>query len=274
MSVTPTEFIFIRDLLKAETAIVLEQGKEYLVDTRLAPIVRSAGLESISALVEALKRPANDELKRKVIEALTTNETSFFRDFEPFEVLRTIVLPDLIAKRRTTRRIDIWCAAASTGQEPYSIAMLVKECVPASLGYTVNIHATDIAADILARAKSGSFSQHEVNRGLPAAYLVKHFTKKGNAWILKDDIRSMVRFSELNLIKPFNGLPALDVVFLRNVLIYFDVNTKRDILGRVHSLLRPDGYLFLGAAETTLGIDDRFTRAPCQRGSCFCAAGG
>jgi chemotaxis protein methyltransferase CheR len=274
MSVSPTEFMFIRELLKDETAIVLDPGKEYLVDTRLAPIVRSAGLESISALVTAIKAPKNDSLKRKVIEALTTNETSFFRDLEPFEVMRTIVLPDLIEKRKIGRSINIWCAASSTGQEPYSLAMLVKECVPAALGFTVKIYATDIALHVLEKARLGKFSQHEVNRGLPAPYLVKYFTKKGNDWILKDEIRQMVQFSELNLIKLFSGLPPLDVVFIRNVLIYFDLETKRDILGRVRSLLRPDGYLFLGSAETTLSIDDHFTRAPCQRGSCFCIAQG
>jgi len=274
MSVTPTEFMFIRELLKGETAIVLDPGKEYLVDTRLAPIVRTAGLESVSALIAAIKLPANDPLKRKVIEALTTNETSFFRDLDPFEVMRTVVLPDLLEKRKASKTINIWCAASSTGQEPYSLAMLVKECVPAALGFTVKIYATDIALHVLEKARQGKFSQHEVNRGLPAPYLVKYFSKKGNDWVLKDEIRNMVQFSELNLIKPFAGLPPMDVVFIRNVLIYFDLETKRDILGRVRAIMRPDGYLFLGSAETTLSIDDRFTRAPCQRGSCFCMAQG
>ncbi len=272
MSVTPTEFMFIKDLLKDETAIVLDTGKEYLVDTRLAPVVRAAGLESVSALLTAIKLPSNETLKRKVIEALTTNETSFFRDLEPFEVMRTVVIPDLLEKRKGSKTINIWCAASSTGQEPYSLAMLIKECIPASLGFTVKIYATDIATNVLEKARAGKFSQHEVNRGLPAPYLVKYFNKKNNDWVLKDDIRNMVQFSELNLIKPFTGIPVMDVVFIRNVLIYFDLETKRDILGRVRRLLRPDGYLFLGSAETTLSIDDNFTRAPCQRGSCFCLA--
>ena len=272
MSVSPTEFLFIKELLKEETAIVLDPGKEYLVDTRLAPIVRANGLESVSALISAIKIDTNEPLKRKVIEALTTNETSFFRDLEPFEVLRTVILPDLLERRKAIKTINIWCAASSTGQEPYSIAMLVKECIPASLGFTVKIFATDIATHVLEKARAGKFSQHEVNRGLPAPYLVKYFTKKNNDWVLKDEIRNMVQFSELNLIKPFSGLPPMDVVFIRNVLIYFDLETKRDILGRVRRTLRSDGYMFLGSAETTLSIDDQFTRAPCQRGSCFCLA--
>lgn len=270
MTVSPTEFLFIRDLLKEETAIVLETGKEYLVETRLVPIVRSAGLESVSDLIQAIRLGQHEPLKRKVIEALTTNETSFFRDIEPFEVMRTVVIPELIERRKVGKTISIWCAAASTGQEPYSLAMLFKESLPP--GYTVKIYATDIATHVLEKAKNGKFSQHEVNRGLPAVYLVKYFTKKGNDWILKDEIRNMVQFSELNLIKPFHGIPPVDIVFIRNVLIYFDLATKRDILQRVRALLRPDGYLFLGSAETTLHIDDAFSRAPCNRGSCFCLA--
>jgi chemotaxis protein methyltransferase CheR len=272
MTVSPTEFLYIKELLKEETAIVLDPGKEYLVDTRLTPLVRAAGLESISALIAAIQIDTNELLKRKVVEALTTNETSFFRDLEPFEVLRTVVLPELLERRKTTKTLNIWCAASSTGQEPYSIAMLVRECIPASLGFTVKIYATDIATNVLEKARAGKFTQHEVNRGLPATYLVKYFTKKNNDWVLKDEIRNMVQFSELNLIKPFSGIPVMDVVFIRNVLIYFDVDTKRDILARVRRVLRPDGYLFLGSAETTLSIDDKFTRAPCQRGSCFCLA--
>jgi chemotaxis protein methyltransferase CheR len=272
MTVSPTEFLYIKELLKEETAIVLDPGKEYLVDTRLTPLVRAAGLESISALIAAIQIDTNELLKRKVVEALTTNETSFFRDLEPFEVLRTVVLPELLERRKTTKTLNIWCAASSTGQEPYSIAMLVRECIPASLGFTVKIYATDIATNVLEKARAGKFTQHEVNRGLPATYLVKYFTKKNNDWVLKDEIRNMVQFSELNLIKPFSGIPVMDVVFIRNVLIYFDVDTKRDILARVRRVLRPDGFLFLGSAETTLSIDDNFTRAPCQRGSCFCLA--
>jgi chemotaxis protein methyltransferase CheR len=259
----------MREFLKSETAIVLEEGKEYLVETRLAPLLRKSGIQSLERLIGEIRTNRAHPLKKGVLDALTTNETSFFRDLEPFEVLRTVVIPDLLAKRASTRKLAIWSAACSTGQEPYSIAMLLRDAFPALADWDVSIHATDICSTVLERARAGVFTQMEVNRGLPALYLVKYFKKCGNEWQISDQIRSSIRFSELNLMKPFTALPPVDIVFIRNVLIYFDLQTKQQILNRVRSVLKPDGFLFLGSAETTLNIDSSFVRTADNKGSCF-----
>lgn len=205
---------------------------------------------------------------------MTTNETSFFRDLHPFETLRTTVLPDVIARRASERRLHLWSAACSSGQEPYTIALVLREHFPALAGWTVRLVATDLSREILARARAGRYSQLEVNRGLPAPLLTKHFTREGMEWQLKDEVRRMVEFRELNLLEAWSGLADLDIVFIRNVLIYFDQDIKRGILGRVHRALRPGGYLFLGGAETTLNLDDRFERLHIGKTPCYRRRGG
>lgn len=267
MAITQAEFDIVRTLIRGEAGIVLEQGKEYLVEARLSPLARREGIASTSDLIAQLGR-LKGPLHTKVVEAMTTNETIFFRDVEPFEVLRKEILPKLIEARRTSRRLQIWCGASSTGQEPYSIAMTLLD-IPELASWKVDILATDISTDVLARARGGLYSQLEVNRGLPATHLVKYFEKKGLEWQINDTIRSMVRFEFLNLMKPLPSMTAPDIVFLRNVLIYFDTADKSAILTRIRGVMRQDGYLFLGAAETTRSLDDRFERLPFSKTGCY-----
>ncbi|HTU99912.1 MAG TPA: protein-glutamate O-methyltransferase CheR, partial [Luteitalea sp.] len=256
-----------RTLVRSEAGIVLEPGKEYLVEARLGPLARREQLAGPSELIAALGR-LRGPLHTRVVEAMTTNETIFFRDVEPFEVLKREVLPAVIQARQATRRLQVWCGAASTGQEPYSIAMTLLE-QPALASWTIDILATDISTDVLAKARAGKYSQLEVNRGLPATHLVKYFTKQGLEWQLNDRIRSMVRFEQLNLMRPLPSMAAPDIVFLRNVLIYFDAADKSAILGRVRAVMRQDGFLFLGAAESPRNLDDRFERLPFSKTGCY-----
>lgn len=253
-------FGFIRTLVRDKAAIVLDAHKSYLVESRLSPIVRAHGLHSFENLVEQLRKPNSGGLVQEVVEAMTTNETSFFRDLHPFEALKRQVLPELIARREKEQKLTIWSNACSTGQEAYTIAMLLREHFPKLATWQVRIIATDICSKVLAKAKSGEFNQTEVNRGLPAQFLLKYFTRQGLKWIINDEIRSMVDFRPLNLVEPWSGIPPTDIVFLRNVLIYFDIQTKQQILSKVHRTLRSDGYLFLGGAESTVGIQCAFTR--------------
>jgi chemotaxis protein methyltransferase CheR len=264
-----SDFQFMQQLLRARSGIVLDPGKEYLLETRLLPIVRSEKLDSVSALIGRLRQPGNDRLVKLVVEAMTTNETSFFRDYHPFETLRTTILPELARQRAGERRLSIWCGAASTGQEPYSLAMIVKELGSTFAGWKLDILATDLSDDVLDRAREGLYSQLEVNRGLPAPLLVKYFQQEGLSWRLKPEVRRMVTYRKLNLLEPFSSLPAMDLILMRNVLIYFDFATKQDILGRMRKVLRPDGYLFLGGAETTVNIDDAYARVCFGKTVCY-----
>ncbi len=262
-------FEYVREFVRTEAGIVVEAGKEYLVDARLTPVARNAGFTSIDALVDKLKTTRATELHRKVVDAMTTNETSFFRDVDPFEVLRTDILPALIKARQLTKRLTIWYAATSTGQEPYSVSMLIREHFPELATWTIDQIGTDISRPALDKTRSGRYSQLEVNRGLPAKLLVKYFDKHGLEWQLKDSIRSMLRTQELNLNGPWPNFPKFDIVFIRNVMIYFDIPAKQRILGRIYDLMPKDGYLFLGAAETTINIDERFERMPINRAGCY-----
>jgi len=257
---TDQDFDFIRELLRERSAIVLEDGKQYLVESRLAPMLRELKLDSISGLVGLLRAPFSNGLEQQVVEAMVTTETTFFRDLHPFETLRKAVIPDLIGKRQNQRRLNIWCAACSTGQEPYSLALLIQEHFPHLAGWKINILATDLSRDVLARAREGRYSQIEVNRGLPAALLVKHFRQHGLSWQLHDETRRMVDFQELNLVRAWPPLPRMDLVFLRNVMIYFEVETKKAILGRMANVLQTDGYLLLGGAETTFNLNESYRR--------------
>ncbi|MCF6378408.1 protein-glutamate O-methyltransferase CheR [Nocardioides KLBMP 9356] len=264
MSLSSQSFAYVADLVRREAAIVLEPGKEYLVEARLQPLARAHGPAGIDAYVAFLQSPGGYGARAEVVEALTTNETSWFRDREPFDVLVSHVIPDLLARTATRRKITVWSAACSSGQEAYTIAMLMAEHV-VPRGWQVEILATDIAPGMVARTREGRYSQLEIGRGLPAPLMVKHFQRVGTQWQVSDQLRSMVRAQVLNLAAPLPLMPVFDLVFLRNVLIYFDQPTKRSVLGRVRKAMSPEGYLFLGGAETTLGIDESWHRTPVGR---------
>lgn len=269
-AITASEFDFIRDLVRREAAIVLEPGKEYLAEHRLGPVAKRAGLESVGDLVQRLRIGAT-ELRGEVVDALTTNETSFFRDGHPWATLRDDLLPDLLERRADQRSLTVWCGAASSGQEPYSLALLLREHFAERIdGWAVRIVATDISPSMLEKARSGRYSQLEVNRGLPAPMLLRWFRRVGVQWELVPEVRSKVELRRLNLdhAADWASIPLCDLVLLRNVLIYFDPATRAGILERCADRLRPDGYLFLGASETPLGIVDRFERV--QRGPTTC----
>ncbi|MGE0679666.1 MAG: protein-glutamate O-methyltransferase CheR [Candidatus Binatia bacterium] len=269
MSLNNADFEYITKLVRDRSAIVLEAGKEYLVESRLLPIVRSEGCTSFADLVVRLRSPSANGLLKRVVEAMTTNETSFFRDLHPFEVLKKTLLPELAAKRESERRLNLWCAASSSGQEPYSIALLLREHFPLLANWTVRFMATDLSVEMVERARAGRYSQLEVNRGMPAPLLVKYFQRHGVEWQVKEELRKTVEFRQMNLLDAWAALPEMDVIFMRNVLIYFDVPTKKAILAKVRRLLRPDGYLFLGAAETTLNLDDGFERVQFDKAGCY-----
>ena len=255
MPIAPANFEYIRGLARESAALVLEPGKEYLVETRLTPLAEQAGFTTLDAYINRLRGEKINGAHHRAVEALTINETFFFRDFHPFEALRQRILPQLIERRAGSRKINIWSAAAATGQEAYSIAMLLREHFPQLAGWNVSILATDLSAAVLEQAKVGAFSQLEVNRGLPALYLVKYFTKVADRWMIREDVRKLVEFRSLNLVKPWPVLPMFDIVFIRNVLIYFDVTTKKTILRGLRQCFHPEGYLFLGTAETAINLE-------------------
>lgn len=269
MTISTADFEFVREMIKRDAAIALETGKEYLVDARLSSLARQEGFASVNDLVTNLRTSKVTDLAYKVTEAMTTNETSFFRDITPFEALRDQVIPQLMAKRATQKSLRIWCAAASTGQEPYSLAMLLRDHFPELSTWRVQIVATDISREVLAKARTGIYTQLEVNRGLPAASLVKHFERDGANWRVKKPLRDMIDYRELNLIGNWSGVTNSDIVLMRNVLIYFEVATKKSILANVRRNMQPDGYLMLGSAETTMNIDDQFKRVAVGKSSCY-----
>ncbi|MBK9067966.1 MAG: hypothetical protein IPL76_13985 [Gemmatimonadetes bacterium] len=256
----PAEFDFLRGLVRERSAIVLEPGKEYLVESRLVPLLRDRQLPSLASLAAALRADPHGELERAVVEAMTTNETSFFRDHHPFEALQHRLLPELIAARASERRLRFWSNACSSGQEAYSLAMLLAEHFPGLRAWDVSILATDLSRDMVRRTQQGSYGQLEMNRGLPAPLLVKYFDRQATRWQVKPDLRRWVQAREMNLMEGWPPLPRFDVIFLRNVLIYFDLDTKRAILRRARQALRPDGFLLLGSAETTVMVDDAWER--------------
>ncbi len=261
---TEQDFDFIRKLLRDRVGIVLEPGKEYLVESRLEPIVRELKLHSITNLVHQLRKPSsNGELQTRIVEAMLTTETFFFRDQRPFDALRDVVLPDLIHRRHGTRRLHFWCAACATGQEPYSLAILLREHFPELARWDVTLLATDCSRQALARAVEGRYHRLEVNRGLSPELLSKYFEQRNDGtYQVRADLRRGVKFEEMNLAQRWPRLPHMDLVLLRNVMIYFDVETRRSILGHIARVLKPDGYLLLGNGETTLNLVDAFRRAP------------
>jgi chemotaxis protein methyltransferase CheR len=263
--VTEQGFAEVAALVRRRAGIVLTEDKSYLLETRLGPVLTRFGLASLRALGEKLRSLPGEALERAVVEALTTHESSFFRDGRPFEHLRAL-LPRLAAAKPAGERVRIWSAACSTGQEPYSIAMLAAEVFGAAAARSVEILGTDISGEVLARAREGAFSQFEVQRGLPIRALMTHFAQEGARWRLKPELRAMVRLEERNLLADCGALGRFDAIFCRNVLIYFDSPTKTRVLEMLARQLSPSGVLYLGAAETVIGLTERLAPLPGERG--------
>jgi chemotaxis protein methyltransferase CheR len=253
-------------LLKERSGLVLSSDKQYLLESRLLPVARKAGLGTLAELAARLRASPHAALAATVVEAMTTNETFFFRDKLPFDYFRSLLLPSLLAARASERRLRVWCAACANGQEPYSLAMSLRELGQALASWRIEILATDISQEALEKAKAGLYSQFEVQRGLPIALLVKYFAQSGEMWQVTPDLRAMVTFKPFNLLNDFAPLGTFDVVFCRNVLIYFDQDTKIAVLNRLARATAADGYLVLGAAETTVGLTDAFKPLTEHRG--------
>ena len=269
MTIRPDTFDYIRDTLHQQTAIRLMDNKEYLVETRLSVLARKNGLRNVDALVDQLKVPGSSRLWHEVVDAMTTNETSFFRDVKPFEVLRDKVFPALIAKTQDTRQLHMWSAASASGQEAYSIAMLWDEIRNQYPLWDLEILATDISSTMLERGREGSYSDLEVIRGLSERRLSENFKRSGQRWVVNQQLKKNVNFQYLNLIHAWPTLPKMDIVFIRNVLVYFDHPTKCNLFAKVRKILKPNGFLFLGGAESALTIDDQFERVFDSGGSCY-----
>jgi chemotaxis protein methyltransferase CheR len=263
--VTPLDYDYLRKLLKDRSGLILSADKQYLVESRLTPLARKAGVASLTELVTKL-RGNNERLIVDVVEAMTTNESFFYRDKVPFDHFTQTIMPGMLAARAREKRVRIWCAAASTGQEPYSLAMCLKEMKDKLAGWRVEILGTDLSTEVLEKAKAGVYSQFEVQRGLPIQMLVKHFIQTGDTWQISPEIRAMVQYKPLNLLADFAHLGNFDVVFCRNVLIYFDQETKVGVLNRIARMLEPDGFLVLGAAETVVGLTEAFKPMTDKRG--------
>jgi chemotaxis protein methyltransferase CheR len=264
--VTPHDYDYLRRLLKERSGLVLAADKQYLVESRLLPVARRAGVAGLGDLVQKLKGAHAEPLVVEVVEAMTTNESFFFRDKIPFEHFRDTIMPALLAARAAQRRIRIWCAAASTGQEPYSLAMALKEMAGGIAGWRIEIVGTDLSNEVLEKARAGIYSQFEVQRGLPIQLLVKYFSQIGDTWQIAPDVRAMVQYRALNLLADFSHLGTFDLVFCRNVLIYFDQATKTAVLDRIARITDRGGYLVLGAAETVVGLTDSFKPLADRRG--------
>lgn len=259
--ISPSSFGFVADFLRRETAMICEPGKEYLVEARLLPLARAAGSADVDRYVDLLR---TDLVERaRAVDALTINETSWFRDLAPYQAIVEVLLPQLLRARADRRHLEIWSAAASSGQEAYSVAMLLDEALPP--GWTYRIHATDVSPTMLERVRAGRYSQVEMNRGMPANRLVRYFTRVGREWEVTADLRQRITTEQVNLAAPLPGFGLYDLVLLRNVLIYFDVDVKRDILRRFRARVAHDGFLMLGATETTLDLEDAWTREPAGR---------
>ena len=262
---TPPDYEFLRKLLKDHSGLDLSADKQYLIESRLLPLARKAGLAGLPELVQKVKGDSSN-LIAQVVEAMTTNETFFFRDKVPFDHFREKIVPDLLQARANRKSVRIWCAAGSTGQEPYSLAMCLKEMGAVLNGWRIEILATDLSQEVLEKSRSGIYSQFEVQRGLPIQLLVKYFKQIGEVWQINADIRAMVQHRQLNLLHDFSQLGAFDVIFCRNVLIYFDQDTKTNIFGRLGRSIEPDGFLVLGAAETVVGLTEAFKPVSDRRG--------
>ena len=262
---TPPDYEYLRKLLKDHSGLDLSADKQYLIESRLLPLSRKCGVPGIGDLVQKMKG-GSSTIIAQVVEAMTTNETFFFRDKIPFEHFRDTIIPEMMKARSGRKSIRIWCAAGSTGQEPYSLAMALKEMGATLAGWRVEIIATDLSTEVLEKSKSGVYSQFEVQRGLPIQLLVKYFKQNGEFWQISPELRAMVQHRQLNLLHDFSQLGAFDIIFCRNVLIYFDQETKINIFGRLARTMEADGFLVLGAAETVVGLTDAFKPFPDKRG--------
>jgi chemotaxis protein methyltransferase CheR len=262
----PEDYDYIFALLKERSGLVLNRDKGYLLESRLTPVARRRGLKGLAELVAQLRTRRDEALVKEVVEAMTTNESFFFRDIKPFDLFRQSVLPGLLTGRAARKSFRIWCAAASNGQEPYSLAIILREEAAKLQGWRHEIVGTDLSTEVLERAKAGLYSQFEVQRGLPVQYLIKYFEKTSDQWRIKADVRAMVQYREHNLLHDLKPLGQFDVVFCRNVLIYFDQPTKAKVLAAISQQMPLDGTLFLGGAETVVGITDKFKPVAGQRG--------
>ena len=262
-----TDFDLYKNLLKERSGLTLSADKSYLLESRLNPIAKKWGYASLDTMTVALQGVPDKNLINDIVEAMTTNETSFFRDLKPFDLFKDFVLPTIQEQRAAKKEINIWCAAASSGQEPYSLSMILKDLETTSFAkWRAKIKATDLSNEILEQAREGLYSQFEVQRGLPIQMLMKHFEQEEEKWRIKDEIRKMVQYDIFNLLDNMSSLGTFDIIFCRNVLIYFDETTKSEVLARMQKQLAPDGFLFLGGAETVLGITDVFKPVPEKRG--------
>lgn len=271
IKITEEHFSFIKIFLKEKCGITIDSEKLYLVESRLIPVLESENFQDFDTLIEKIKHDRHGHLHQKIIDAMTTNETSFFRDRHPFETLKNTILPHLTKSMQTHNKINIWSAACSKGQEPYSIAMLIKEHFDNLQPYQYSIYASDISNDILKSAQSGIYTKFEINRGLSETYLNKYFAPNftENEWRISEQIKNSVTFMKINLIDDWPLLPAMDVIFLRHVLIYFEIETRRNILRKIKKILKPDGYLFLGVGETPFGIDEEFESVYIGNSICY-----
>jgi chemotaxis protein methyltransferase CheR len=260
------DFNLLSKLIKDRSGLTLTKDKAYLLESRLLPVARKWNLKSLDELVMRLRTRSEAGLVRDVVEAMTTNESFFFRDIKPFDQFKQVVLPYLLQARSATRSIKIWSAACSSGQEPYTLSMIMKEERQKLIGWNTDVLATDLSTEILTKAQAGLYSQFEVQRGLPIQLLVKYFKQAGDRWQIDAGIREMVRYRPFNLLDDLTSLGQFDVIFCRNVLIYFDQPTKQMVLERMAKQLAPDGFLYLGGAETVVGITDKFQPMANHRG--------
>lgn len=256
MALLTADFEFVTSFARRSAAIIIEPGKDYFVESRLSSLASCNACSSVPDFINLLRKtPPSNPLHGKVLDALTTNETFFFRDIAPFDALRETIIPKLIIQRAAQRSLSFWSAASSTGQEAYSLAMLLRENFPQLIDWTIQIIGTDLSATVLTQARAGRYNQFEINRGLTPALIKKYFTQEGNAWTANTELRRMVDFRPMNLIEAWPRLPVFDVVLMRNVMIYFDVPTKQTILRNIRATLQPQGSLLLGSAETTINLD-------------------
>ncbi|MEI7893079.1 MAG: protein-glutamate O-methyltransferase CheR [Myxococcales bacterium] len=267
MAISAADFAYIQKLLLERSAIVLAGGKEYLAESRLGPVARDEGFGTIDRLVAHLRPLAFNGLHQKVVEALTTNETSFFRDVVPFKALQHLI--PLIQTKRADRCLTVWSAACSSGQEPYSIVITLREEFAELIAPRLRILATDLSTEMVGRAQKATYTQIEVERGLAPALRAKYFERHGSGWQVKEALRRQIEFRAMNLIDPWPSLPQFDIVFLRNVLIYFDLSTKKEVFAKLRRVLAPHGVVFLGSSETTHNVDDAFERVEFEKATCY-----
>jgi chemotaxis protein methyltransferase CheR len=260
------DFTLLAKMVKDRSGLTLTRDKAYLVESRLLPVARKWNLKTLDELAVRLRAKQEQPLIRDIVEAMTTNESFFFRDIKPFDQFRQVVLPYLLQTRAATKTIKIWSAACSSGQEPYTVAMILREERHRLNGWHVDILATDLSTEILSKAQAGLYSQFEVQRGLPIQMLVKYFKQTGDRWQIDPGLREQIRYRPFNLLDEMTGLGVFDVVFCRNVLIYLDQPTKQSVLERIAKQLTPDGFLYLGGAETVVGITDKFQPMANHRG--------